>query len=76
MLTYSAGFSTKMLMAKLAQMGNFCLAKSDAMWPMAQMATSSASLEYVIVIITNIQVIVIDGTKHNVIVIESNVIVS
>ena len=63
-------------MAKLAQMGNFCLAKSDAMWPMAQMATSSASLEYVIVIITNIEVIVIDGTKHNVIVIESNVIVS
>ena len=34
----------KMLMDNLAQMGNFCLAKSDAMWPMAQMATGSASL--------------------------------
>ena len=41
---YSACFSTKMLVAKLAQMGNFCLAKSDAMWPMAQIATSSASV--------------------------------
>ena len=34
----------KMLVAKLALMINFCLAKSDAMWPMAQMATESASL--------------------------------
>ena len=34
----------KMLVAKLAQMGNFCLAKSDAMWPMTQMATDSTSL--------------------------------
>ena len=25
----------KMLVAKLAQMGNFCLAKSDGMWPMS-----------------------------------------
>ena len=41
---YSACFSMKMLLSKLAQMGNFCLAKSDAMWPMAQMATDSASL--------------------------------
>ena len=41
---YSACFSTKMLVAKVAQMGNFCLAKSDAMWPMAQMAIGSASL--------------------------------
>ena len=43
---YSACFSIKMLMAKLAQMGNFCLAKSGAMWPMAQMATGGASLAY------------------------------
>ena len=41
---YSTCFSTKMLLAKLAQMGNFCLAKSDAMWSMAQMTTGSASL--------------------------------
>ena len=31
----------KMLVAKLALMINFCLAKSDAIWPMA---TESASL--------------------------------
>ena len=31
---------------------------------------------YVIVFFTNIQVIVIDGTEHNVIIIESNVIVT
>ena len=41
---YSAYFSTKMLLVKLAEMGNFCLNKSDAVWPMAQMATGSASL--------------------------------
>ena len=41
---YSVCFSTKMLEAKLFQMGNLCLAKSDAIWPMAQMATVSASL--------------------------------
>ena len=41
---YSASFSMKMLVAKLAQMGNFCLAKSDVMWPMAQMATGSVGL--------------------------------
>ena len=35
MLRYSACFSTKMLVAKLAQMGNFCLAKSSGMWHMA-----------------------------------------
>ena len=29
--TYVFCFSTKILVAKLAQMGNFCLAKSDAM---------------------------------------------
>ena len=44
MLMYSACFSMKMLVAKLAQMGNFCLAKSDVMWPLAEMATVSASL--------------------------------
>ena len=42
---YSTYFSTKMLVAKLAQMGNFCLAKFNAMWPMAQMAFGSTSLE-------------------------------
>ena len=42
-LMYSARFSTKMLVAKLAQMGNFCLAKLGVMWPVAQIATSSAS---------------------------------
>ena len=47
MLMYSSGFSTNMLVAKLAQMGNICLDKSDAMWPMAQMATGSVSLDYV-----------------------------
>ena len=26
-----------MQVAKLGQMGNFCLAKSNAMWPVAQM---------------------------------------
>ena len=41
---YSTCFSMKMLLAKLAQKGNFCLAKSDAMWSMAQMTTGSASL--------------------------------
>ena len=41
---YSTCFSMKMLLAKLAQMGNFCLAKSDAMWSIAQMTTGSASL--------------------------------
>ena len=46
MLMYSACFSTKILFAKLAQMGNFCLAKSDATRPMAQMATGSASIDY------------------------------
>ena len=45
MLVYSACFSAKMQVAKLAQMGNFLLAKSGAMWPMAQMATGSASLD-------------------------------
>ena len=30
---YSACVSTKMLVSKLAQMGNFCLAKSDVIWP-------------------------------------------
>ena len=44
MLMNSACLSTKIIVAKLAQMGNFCLAKFDAMWPMVQMATSSASL--------------------------------
>ena len=33
-----------MVMAKLSQMGNFSLAKSDVMWPMAQMATGNASI--------------------------------
>ena len=33
-----------MLLAKLAQNDNFCLAKSDAMWSMAQMNTGSGSL--------------------------------
>ena len=32
-------------MAKLAQMGNLCLAKSGAMWSMAQIATGSTSLD-------------------------------
>ena len=41
---YSTCFSMKMRLAKLAQMGNFCLAKSDAMWSMAQMTTGSTSL--------------------------------
>ena len=41
---YSTCFSMKMLLAKLAQKGNFCLEKSDAMWSMAQMTTGSASL--------------------------------
>ena len=40
----------KMQVAKLAQMGNFCLAKSDVRWPMAQMATGSASLDIYIYI--------------------------
>ena len=31
-------------------MGNFCLAKSDAMWPMAQMATDSVSLAWLLVL--------------------------
>ena len=48
MLMYSASLSKKMLVAKLAQMGNFCLAKSDAMWPMAHMATVGASLASII----------------------------
>ena len=39
-------FSMKMLLAKLAQKGNFCLANSDAVWSMAQMTTGSASLAY------------------------------
>ena len=39
----SACALTKMLVAKLAQMGNFCSSKSDAMWPMVQMVTASAS---------------------------------
>ena len=38
-------FSKNMLVVKLAQMGNFCFAKSDAMWPMAQMATGTATLD-------------------------------
>ena len=41
---HSTCFSMKMLLAKLAQKGNFCLAKSDAMWSMAQMNTGSTSL--------------------------------
>ena len=41
---YSAGFLMTMLVAKFAQMSCFCLAKSNAMWPMSQMATGSASL--------------------------------
>ena len=41
-LTYSACFSTKNLVPKLAQMCNFCLAKSDV-----QMATGSASLPHI-----------------------------
>ena len=41
---YSTCFSTKMLLAKMAQKGNFGLAKSDAMWSMAQMTTGNASL--------------------------------
>ena len=41
---YSTCFSMKMLLAKLAQMGNFCLTKSGAMWSIAQMTTGSASL--------------------------------
>ena len=41
---YSTCFSMNMLMAKMAQKGNFCLAKSDTMWPMAQMTTGNASL--------------------------------
>ena len=47
----SACFSTKMLVAKLAQMGNFCLAKSDVTWPLAQMATGSTSLAISFIII-------------------------
>ena len=50
MLVYSACFSTKMVVAKLARMGKFCLAKSDAVWPVARMATSSTSLDYCIVV--------------------------
>ena len=42
---YSACFSTEIQVAKLAQMGNFCLTKSHAMEPIAQMATSSASID-------------------------------
>ena len=42
---YSTCFSTKMLLAKLAQKSNSCLTKSDAMWSMAQMTTGSASLD-------------------------------
>ena len=41
---YSTCFSTKMLLAKMAQKGNFGLAKYDAMWSMAQMTTGNASL--------------------------------
>ena len=41
---YSTCFSIKMLLAKLAQKGNFCLTKSDAVWSMVQMTTGSASL--------------------------------
>ena len=41
---YSTCFSTKMLLAKLAQKGNFCFAKADAMWSMVQMTTGSACL--------------------------------
>ena len=33
-----------MLLAKMAQKGNFCLAKSDAVWSMAQITTGNASL--------------------------------
>ena len=44
MFMYSAYFSMKMLVTKLAQMDNFRLAKSNAMWPMAQMITGRASL--------------------------------
>ena len=33
-----------MLLAKMAQKGNFGLAKSDATWSMAQMTTGNASL--------------------------------
>ena len=47
MLMYSACLSMKMLVAKLAQMGNFCLAKCNVMWSMAQMATGNASLAFV-----------------------------
>ena len=41
---YSTCFSMKMLLAKMAQKGNFGLTKSDAMWSMAQLTTSNASL--------------------------------
>ena len=43
-----------MLVAKLAQMGNFCLAKPDAMWPMAQMATTSGSLDSASIILLKV----------------------
>ena len=36
-----------MLVAKLAQMDNFCLAKSDATLLMAQIATGSTDLQIV-----------------------------
>ena len=41
---YCTCFLMKMLLAKLAQKGNFCLAKSDAIWSISQMTTGSASL--------------------------------
>ena len=48
----------KMLVAKLAQMVNCCLTKSDAMLPMAQMATGNISLactcKYILYIYNNI----------------------
>ena len=39
MLMCSANVLVKMMVAELAQMSHFYLFKSDAMWPMAQMAT-------------------------------------
>ena len=41
---YSTCFSMKMLLAKLAQKGNFCLGKSDAIWSISKITTGSASL--------------------------------
>ena len=43
-LVYSEFLSTKMLVVKLVQNGNCCLAKSDAMLSLAQVATGNASL--------------------------------